>query len=262
MTATENASGTTLTAEQIDHFHQRGYVEIGPLLEPDLVDDLRREYDRLFADARREGHYRNLSISDTEDERAKREAAEQMLQIMGMCERSILFRRLLYHASILDRVQDLIGPNIQLFHDQALYKPPRCGGPVFWHQDNAYWRCVPANLVSCWMTLDDVDATNGAMHLMPESHLTPVGHERTRQTGALLEPCDKVDVGQAAVIDLPAGGALLHHCQTLHYTPPNQTERQRRAFVIHFMPPGTRSLRIGGDYMPVSFSRPMLRLRA
>ena len=262
MTAADIASGTTLTREQIDHFHQRGYVETGVLIEPDLVEKLRREYDRLFAEARREGRYRNLSVSDAEDERAKREAAEQMLQIIGMCERSILFRRLLYHAPILDRVQDLIGPNIQLFHDQALYKPPRHGGPVYWHQDNAYWKCVPANLVSCWMTLDDVDATNGAMHLMPESHLSPVGHERASQTGALLESSDGVDASRAAVVALPAGGALLHHCQTLHYTPPNQTERQRRAFVVHFMAPGTRSLRIGGDYMPVSFSRPMLRLRA
>ena len=262
MTACESPFSPTLTREQIDHFHRRGYVEIGPLLEPELVEALRRDYDRLFAEARREGDYRNLSIDDGNDERAKRDAPEQMLQIVGMCERSILFRRLLYHPPILDRVQDLIGPNIQLFHDQALNKPPRQGGPVFWHQDNAYWKCVPANLVSCWMTLDDVDASNGAMHLLPESHLAPAGHERARQTGALLESSDGVDAGRAAVVALPAGGALLHHCQTLHYTPPNRTGRQRRAFVIHFMAPGTRSLRTGGDYMPVSFSRPMLRMRA
>ena len=262
MTACESPFSPTLTREQIDHFHRRGYVEIGPLLEPELVEALRRDYDRLFAEARREGDYRNLSIDDGQDEGAKRDAPEQMLQIIGMCERSILFRRLLYHPPILDRVQDLIGPNIQLFHDQALNKPPRQGGPVFWHQDNAYWKCVPANLVSCWMTLDDVDASNGAMHLLPESHLAPALHERARQTGALLESSDGVDASRAAVVPLPAGGALLHHCQTLHYTPPNRTGRQRRAFVIHFMAPGTRSLRAGADYMPVSFSRPMLRMRA
>ncbi|MCE2450273.1 MAG: phytanoyl-CoA dioxygenase family protein [Candidatus Latescibacteria bacterium] len=95
------------------------------------------------------------------------------------------------------------------------------------------------------MTLDDVDVTNGAMHLLPESHLTSVGHERSEQTTALLDYGDQVDAAQAAVIDLPAGGALFHHCQTLHYTPPNQTDRQRRAFVIHFMPPGTRSAHTG-----------------
>ncbi len=52
----------------------------------------------------------------------------------------------------------------------------------------------------------------------------------------------------------------LHHCQTLHYTAPNVTDRQRRAFVIHLMTPGTKSLRESA-YMDVSFERPVLRMR-
>ncbi len=249
-----------LAQEQIDQFRSRGFIAVGKLLDDGLVALLRDEYDRLFAEACQTGRFRNLSISDTDDLDEKNNADEQMLQIMQMCERSILFRQLLYNPRILDIAEDLIGPNIQLFHDQALYKPARHGGPVFWHQDNAYWKCMPANLVSCWMTLDDVDATNGAMHLLPESHLAPVGHERSAQTNALLDYGDQVDATQAAVIDLPAGGALFHHCQTLHYTPPNQTDRPRRAFVIHFMPPGTRSAHTG-QFLEVSFGRPMLRMR-
>ena len=38
---------------------------------------------------------------------------------------------------------------------RALFKPARHGGPIHWHQDNAHWRCLPANLVSCWLNLDD-----------------------------------------------------------------------------------------------------------
>ena len=30
---------------------------------------------------------------------------------------------------------------------------------------------------------------------------------------------------------------MFHHCQTLHYTQPNETDGQRRAFAIHFMTP-------------------------
>ncbi len=249
-----------LDQEQIDQFRRRGFIAVGKLLNDDLVALLGDEYDRLFAAARQNGRFRNLSISDTDDLDEKNSAAEQMLQIMQMCERSIHFRQLLYDPRILDIAEDLIGPNIQLFHDQALYKPARHGGPVFWHQDNAYWKCMPANLVSCWMTLDDVTAENGAMHLLPGSHLTPVGHDRSAQTSALLNYGDHVDQAQAAIVDLPAGGALFHHCQTLHYTPPNQTDRQRRAFVIHFMPPGTRSAHTGA-FLEVSFGRPMLRMR-
>ena len=251
-----------LSAEQVDRFRRDGYLKLGQLLDADLVDLLRREYDREFARARAgDAEFRNLSISSTDDIRTKNEAPEQMLQIMQMCERNLHFRRLLFHDPILDCVEDLLGPNIQLFHDQALYKPAHHGGPVFWHQDNAYWQCLPANLMSCWLTLDDVTVANGAMQVIPGSHLNALEHDRSTSTDALLDNAGRVDSSQAVAIELPAGGAMLHHCQTFHYTGRNETSRERRAFAIHFMAPGTRSRRTG-DYLAVSFARPMLRMRA
>jgi ectoine hydroxylase-related dioxygenase (phytanoyl-CoA dioxygenase family) len=241
-----------LTQEQTDFFMRYGYVACGKILTDEEVEVLRSEYDTEFAKARRSGGYRNLSANGAEEP----ESATEMLQIMQMCERNLHFRRLLYDTRILDRVEALIGPNIMLFHDQALFKPAQTGGPVHWHQDNAYWRCAPANLVSCWLTLDDVDEQNGAMQIIPGSHLAPVGHERSETASALLQ--SKVDNVAAEVIVLPAGGVMLHHCQTLHYTAPNTTDRQRRAFAIHFMTPGTRS---HGEPMRVGFERPMLRMR-
>ncbi len=153
----------SLTQDQIESFRSEGFVVIGKLLEDGHLEELREEYDRIFAEARETQKLRNLSATDglpTEGDE------EEMLQIMQMCERSLLFRQLLFNDRILDIAEDLIGPNLQLFHDQALYKPAHRGGPIFWHQDNAYWKCIPANLVSCWLTLDDVDSANGAMHLL------------------------------------------------------------------------------------------------
>jgi ectoine hydroxylase-related dioxygenase (phytanoyl-CoA dioxygenase family) len=75
----------------------------------------------------------------------------------------------------------------------------------------------------------------------------------------LLDSSSAADESKKVVVNLPAGGIAIHHCQTLHYTEPNTTDRQRRAFAIHFMTPGTRSLRTG-ETLHVSFSRPMLRM--
>ena len=241
-------------------FRDQGFLSVGKLLDEARVEMLQLEYDRIFEIARESGRYRILSVDDTEDHVRKRNAPSQMLQITQMCERSIEFRKLLYYEPILDIVESLLGPNIQLFHDQALYKPPRQGGPVFWHQDNGYWQCTPANLVSCWLTLDDVDVSNGAMHVIPRTHHHLVEHGQSNQTAALLDLGDEVDSERATVIDLPAGGAMFHHCQTMHHTPPNVTDRQRRAFAIHFMTPGTKKIK-SGECLDVSFSRPMLRMQ-
>ena len=37
-----------LSAEQVDRFRRDGYLKLGQLLDADLVDLLRREYDREF----------------------------------------------------------------------------------------------------------------------------------------------------------------------------------------------------------------------
>jgi hypothetical protein len=63
-----------------------------------------------------------------------------MLQRTQMCEVSMEFRRLLYNPAILDAAEQLMGTNIQLFHDQALFKPAldaasaSFGGNMQWHQ--------------------------------------------------------------------------------------------------------------------------------
>ena len=247
-----------LAQEQIDFFRVNGYLPCGKVLEDAEVEVLRREYDVEFEKAWQANSLRNLSAGDSVDAEGKRAAPSHMLQIMQMCERNIHFRRALYHEAILDLAQDLIGPNLMLFHDQALFKPARTGGPVFWHQDNAYWRCRPATLVSCWITLDDADQDNGAMQFIPGSHLKPVWHERSQSTGALLDVGGQVETEKAVVVPLPAGGCAFHHCQTLHYTPPNATDRQRRAFVIHLMQPGTRNR--NGEVMRPGFKNPVLRM--
>jgi ectoine hydroxylase-related dioxygenase (phytanoyl-CoA dioxygenase family) len=260
--ATTREGHQALTQEQIDDFWTNGFLRVGKVLDDDEIELLRTEYDATFALARAgHGSFRNLAIDHTDDLDTKNQAKQQMLQIMQMCERNIHFRRLVHHERILDVIEDLIGPNIQLFHDQALYKPAYHGGPVHWHQDNAYWRCTPANLVSAWLTLDDVNVDNGAMQFIPTSHLRPVSHERSHSTNALLDSSSQADESKKVVVELPAGGIAIHHCQTLHYTAPNTTSRQRRAFAIHFMTPGTRSLRTN-ETLHVSFSRPMLRMRA
>ena len=97
------------------------------------------------------------------------------------------------------------------------------------------------------------------MQVIPGSHLQALKHEKSATTSALLDNAERVDSSRALAVELPAGGAMLHHCQTFHYTAPNKTARERRAFAIHFMTPGTRSRRTG-ESLPVSFARPLLRM--
>lgn len=236
-----------LTSQEVERFKCQGYLKIRwRVIEDDHLAVLREHYDALFRHKRGtvgQG-LRNLAVIGESETDAKTDRSEEMLQIMEMWKFDEEFRKLLYHESLLDIVETLIGPNIQLFHDQALYKPALHGGPVPWHQDNKYWRCTPPNLVSIWMALDDADEENGCMNVVPGSHLAGEADHGRAETErgklpALLQA--KVDASHAVAVPIKAGHCMMHHCLTLHQTNPNRSSRHRRAHVIHYMSVGTRN---------------------
>jgi len=236
-----------LTAQEIERFHEVGYLPIRQrLLDDDHLSRLRERYDALFSAKRqtRGQGLRNIAVVGASESSEDADTSEEMLQIMEMWSFDDEYRNLLYHKPLLDVAESLIGPDIQLFHDQALYKPARNGGEVPWHQDNGYWRCDPPELVSIWIALDDADEQNGCMNMVPGSHrLGAVGHGRAQTDRGQLPALLSVDVDAAKAVPVPikAGHGLVHHCQTLHQTNPNRSSRDRRAMVIHYMKAGTRN---------------------
>jgi phytanoyl-CoA hydroxylase len=221
-----------LTREQIGEYASEGYLRFGQLLDGDQVASLREEYDREIERGRREGHLTNLAATDD----ASDAGTDQMLQVYGVSSLSIWFHRLAFYDPLLDIVEDLIGPDIQLLHAHLLYKPPASGSLVHWHYDNTFHQCSPPNMVTAWLTLDDADATNGAMRVMPASHLGPSAEEVAAQPDV-----DDIDTSRARTIDLRAGEVMFHHCRLLHASGPNRSARPRRAVIVRFVPIGTRS---------------------
>jgi ectoine hydroxylase-related dioxygenase (phytanoyl-CoA dioxygenase family) len=224
-----------LSLSQIEQFQLDGYLPAGPVLAPDELAAARSAYDRIFSATEKPSSYRNLGQKEGEPT-----SKGAVLQIIDMHKLDDAFRRLLFKGDILDRFESLMGtPRIRLYHDQALYKPPLHGEEVPWHQDNGYWKLEPAAAISLWIALDDVDEANGCMRFVPGSHRAgEVGHLRAGQFIAQLKA--DADESLAVPVPMPAGSGVFHHCRTLHQTKPNHTPRQRRAWVMHLMPAGTR----------------------
>mgnify|MGYP001276001480 CR=1 FL=1 len=147
-----------LKAADVQAFQREGYLKVPyQVIEEEYLQRLRRSYDTVFNDYEVGEGLRNLSKTESKTEEAVETNDGEMWQVMGMWKRNEDFRQLVYHKPLLDIAESLIGGNIQLFQDQALYKPANIGGPIPWHQDNNYWHCQPADLVSIWIALDDTD---------------------------------------------------------------------------------------------------------
>ena len=236
-----------LMPKEVEQFRREGYLKIDKrVIDDEHLTVLREHYDAVFAQKRGttgEG-LRNLAVVGDSESSEDIDSAEEMLQIMEMWRFDEEYRKLLYHEPLLDIAESLIGSDIQLFHDQALYKPAYHGGEVYWHQDNAYWQCKPPNLVSIWIALDDADQENGCMNVIPGSYSEGLAaHGRAESEKGKLPALLQVDadVDRAVPVPVKAGCVMVHHCMTLHQTNPNRSSRDRRALAIHYMPSGTRN---------------------
>ncbi len=89
--------------------------------------------------------------------------------------------------SLLDVVEQIIGPDIVLWASAIFCKPAATGLEVPWHQDGQYWPIRPRATVTVWMALDDVGVDNGCMRVIPGSHqLGEFSHELSAREDLVL----------------------------------------------------------------------------
>ena len=68
---------------------------------------------------------------------------------------------LVRHPAVLDPVEDLIGPDIRLFHFTVWPKSPGDPAYVSWHQDATYFGLEPAVHITAWVALTDAPVEAG-----------------------------------------------------------------------------------------------------
>jgi 2-oxoglutarate-dependent dioxygenase len=220
-----------LTDEQVNIFERDGVVELGEVLRPDEVEDLRARLEHAFFDA---GGRLRPDVRDLSEVRDK-PLTHSVLQRVNLYTGDAAFERLARRADLVAAVQRLLGSELRLFRDQAFYKPPRAGGELYMHQDNRYWHLEPPHAVTVWIALDPATVLNGCVHFIKGTHaIGRVEHRRAADGESILLEAE-ADRDLAVPIEVPAGHATVHHCQTLHWSPPNRTTRARRAQTIVYM---------------------------
>ncbi|MGE0485643.1 MAG: phytanoyl-CoA dioxygenase family protein [Gammaproteobacteria bacterium] len=141
---------------------------------------------------------------------------------------------------LLDLVEPLLGPDIVLWTAAVFCKPAATGLEVPWHQDGQYWPIRPRATVTAWVALDDVDAGNGCMRVIPGSHrLGEFSHEKSTREDLVLNNVlndPRIDLATARDIVLTAGQVSLHDIDLVHGSAPNTSGRRRAGIAVRYMP--------------------------
>jgi ectoine hydroxylase-related dioxygenase (phytanoyl-CoA dioxygenase family) len=149
-------------------------------------------------------------------------------------ERSVLLRELVAASPLVDICADLIGPDVRLYWDQAVYKKPGTAVSFPWHQDNGYAFVEPQRYLTCWIALTDANEENGCPWVVPGLH--KMGTLRHHLTDTGLVCFDEAD--EAVPAPVSAGGIVVFSSLTPHCTGPNRTNAVRKSYIVQYAPDG------------------------
>jgi ectoine hydroxylase-related dioxygenase (phytanoyl-CoA dioxygenase family) len=161
--------------------------------------------------------------------------------------------RLVRHPKILDAVEDLLGPDLLVWGSGFFIKEPHDPAYISWHQDSTYWGLSHPDIVTAWVALSVSDAANGAMQVLPGSHLRDqLPHRDTFAQNNLLtrgqEVAVEVNPADAVMMPLQPGEMSLHHVRIVHGSEPNRADYRRIGFAIRYVPTYVRQTAGPKDY--------------
>jgi len=163
------------------------------------------------------------------------------------------------HPAILDAIEDIIGPNIRVFHNNVFVKEPRSGSLVTWHQDGAYNGMSPPEVVTAWVALTASTPEMGCVRILKGSHKHGLRVHVDRKTeGNLLSRGQQIEVLEdAEVIDfaLEPGEMSLHHSHAVHESRPNRSSNRRIGVMSTYFPTHCRYIGTGPARMRAALVR-------
>lgn len=218
MTADLGQNGHKLSEDQKTFYKENGYlIGLPPIYDSDQVKGLNTGYRQLLK-----------LLRSGEDDKEIREWHESSRFLFDICT----------HPQMLDYVEDLLGPNFFLWASNFFSKSPHNPSKVGWHQDAYYWPLSPLNSVTAWLAFTDSDEGNGAMRVIPRSHLGGlIKHKRASKDESVLTLVLERGTfreDEAVPLVLKAGQISFHDDRMIHGSPPNASDRWRIGFTIRY----------------------------
>ena len=230
----------SLTPEQAASFERDGFLILDEgLVAPDALPTLRERFLRLF-----EGVYETGISPDEVNWVPGRDPEDRTRQICnGWKADTVIAAQVLAERTgrLAARLAGWSGA--RLLQDNVLWKPPGAKAIGF-HQDSSYADyLVPPEMLTCWISLDDVPADAGPVEYIPGSHRwprTPPERSQFHAPEDWLAPARQAAPAGVEVETVPvavrAGGGSFHHGLCWHGSPPNANATvTRMALVSHFL---------------------------
>ena len=222
-----------LTEAQIAAYRHDGYILVRNVLSDETLAALRDVTDAIAASAA--GVTEHTEVLDLEP--SHRPDAPRVRRIKKPHRAHPFYRDLAAHAGIMAALTPLIGANIRLRAGGKInMKASGYGAPVEWHQDWAFYPHTNQDVLAVGVLLDDMNASNGPLRVLPGSHRGPIHdhHSQGAFCGAIDVARTGLDVSNAREVHGRAGDITIHHVRMVHGSALNTSGRQRRVLYFEY----------------------------
>lgn len=214
-----------LNRQHIEQFNRDGYCVLKNVIPTHTIAEITEATDR--ADAFMEAQLRKMEnnqihISKGGKFTVSTHVAAQNRSVNKFAN-STLFK---------DICMDLMGTEVQLYHDQLVYKKPGMQENFPWHQDNGYVYIEPQQYITCWIPLVDADEENGCPWVVPGLHKQGTLNHKNSEYGYVC--IDEKMPEQAISAPVKAGDIHIFSSLCPHMTGPNKTKQIRKSYIVQY----------------------------
>jgi ectoine hydroxylase-related dioxygenase (phytanoyl-CoA dioxygenase family) len=221
-------------AEQRAFYETHGYLVFPEMLDANEVAVLRAALDEVMEEAR------GLTETNTKFSiTLGHDGRHYVRRIFNPIQHHKAFHEAAFHPRILDAVENLIGPDIQLHHSKLNLKPPSSPEARFeWHQDYPFFPHTNYDLLAVLVHIDESTEENGCLRIMPGIHKLGPRLHRFAKDGAFSSQLEDrsvvADESRVVNVPSPAGGVELHHCNMLHSSTANRGQAPRSVLIFQY----------------------------
>jgi ectoine hydroxylase-related dioxygenase (phytanoyl-CoA dioxygenase family) len=233
---------TGLVPEQLAGWSRDGFVLLRGFAQAPLLDAMLERVVALARDAaagRSIGDAYVLPEPALCDPEAAPEA--QLSKLFRVHRQETVFREFARDPRLLDVVESLLGPELDCFLSQFIFKRPGALGQP-WHQDVFYFPFDRGPQGGVWLAVTEAREDNGPLWVLPGSHREPlhdvVRDSREHAPFGYFEIVDHDTKGAVPVLMEP-GDLLVFHSHLMHRSTDNESSRMRAAMVYHYAAAGT-----------------------
>ena len=135
-----------LTDADLRSYAERGYLAPLRVLMPEQAESYRVRLDQFIDDCVASG------------------AGSEQLRTKAHLHCPAVFE-LVHLPAVVDRVSDLLGPDLLCRSTSIFVKEPGSLAFVAWHQDAVYWKLEPPDVATAWVAITPATFENGALRV-------------------------------------------------------------------------------------------------